>query len=218
MNTFSLNVTSLPPFSGNKPESAIIMCHGFGGDGKDISFLGQGWRRHLPSSIFLCPDAPDVCSINPSGYQWFDLSNNQEDVLLAKSLVAEKKLSFFIEEIKKEYQLPSEKIALVGFSQGCMISIQTAMKLKEKIACLIGYSGKIINKKNIIENISSRPKIFLMHGDHDTIVPASHLLEAKEFFLQQNIKIKVKLFKNCEHKIPVEGSSLGLDFLRKNLS
>ena len=188
MNTFSLNVTSLPPVSGNKPESAIIMCHGFGGDGKDISFLAQGWRRHLPSSIFLCPDAPEVCPINPSGYQWFDLSSNQEDVLLAKSLIAEKKLSFFIEEIKKEYQLPSEKIALVGFSQGCMISIQTAMKLKEKIACLIGYSGKIINKKNIIENISSRPKIFLMHGDQDTIVPASHLLEAKDFFCNKILK------------------------------
>ena len=217
MNTFSLNVTSLPPVSGNKPESAVKMCHGYGGDGNDISQLAQSWRRHLPSSIFLCPDAPEICSINPSGYQWFDLSTDKEDILLEKSLVAEKKLSFFIDEIKTQYQLPFQKIALVGFSQGCMISIQTAIKLKEKIACLIGYSGKIINKKNLTESILSKPKMFLMHGDQDAIVSASHLLEAKEFFFQHNIKIKIKLFKNCEHKIPVEGSSLGLDFLRKNL-
>ena len=56
-----------------------------------------------------------------------------------------------------------------------------------------------------------------MHGDKDTVVFPSHLLEAKDYLAQNGLKIKTKLFKNCEHKISVEGSSLGLDFLRKNL-
>ena len=56
-----------------------------------------------------------------------------------------------------------------------------------------------------------------MHGDRDTNVSPSHLLESKEFLVQQSLKIRTKLFKNCEHKISVEGSSLGLEFLRKNL-
>ena len=91
------------------------------------------------------------------------------------------------------------------------------IKKKEKINCLIGYSGKIINKKSLSNNINSKPKIFLMHGENDTIVSPLHLLEAKEFLANQNIKIKTKLFKNCEHNIPVEGLSLGLEFLKKNL-
>ena len=56
-----------------------------------------------------------------------------------------------------------------------------------------------------------------MHGENDTIVSPTCLLEAKEYLKNQGIKIKTKFFKNCEHRIPVEGSSLGLTFLRKNL-
>tara|TARA_B100000686_G_C16512121_1_gene822697 strand:- start:608 stop:793 length:186 start_codon:yes stop_codon:yes gene_type:complete len=56
-----------------------------------------------------------------------------------------------------------------------------------------------------------------MHGANDTIVSPIHLLEAKEYLINCGLKIKTKLFKDCEHRIPVEGVSLGLDFLRKNL-
>ena len=90
-------------------------------------------------------------------------------------------------------------------------------KKKEQINSLIGYSGKVINQKHLLENIKSKPKIYLMHGANDTIVSPTHLLEAKEFFHKCGLKIKTKLFKNCEHKIPVDGVSLGLSFLRKNL-
>ena len=98
-----------------------------------------------------------------------------------------------------------------------MISIQVGLKKKKKINCLIGYSGKVINQKHLLNNIDSKPKILLMHGENDTIVPPTHLLEAKEYFKNQGINIKIKMFKNCEHRIPVEGSSLGLSFLKKNL-
>ena len=85
------------------------------------------------------------------------------------------------------------------------------------MGCLIGYSGKVINQKHLSDNINSKPKIFLMHGANDTIVSPIHLLEAKQYLNSHGLKIKTKLFKNCEHRIPVEGTSLGLAFLRKNL-
>ena len=122
-----------------------------------------------------------------------------------------------MDQVLDNFQLLPNNLALVGFSQGCMMIIQIALKKKKQINCLVGYSGKIINKRHLSDNIVSRPKIFLMHGDRDTIVSPSYLLESKEFLIQQSLKIKTKLFKNCEHKIPVEGSSLGLEFLRKNL-
>ena len=217
MINYNLDVTSILPISKNKPHHAIVLCHGYGGDGKDISSLAINWQRFLPDAIFLCPNAPEVCSINPQGYQWFDLNSEKEEAILEKSLVAEEKLNTFIDQVLDNLQLEPNNLALVGFSQGCMISVQVGIKKKEQINCLIGYSGKIINQKHLSDNINSKPKMFLMHGENDTIVSPTHLLEAKEYLKKQGINAKIKMFKKCEHRIPVEGSSLGLGFLKKNL-
>jgi len=217
MTNYVLDFASVSPLSKKEPRQAIILCHGYGGDGKDISSLAINWRRFLPDAIFLCPNAPEVCTINPQGYQWFDLDSEKEEIILEKSLVAEEKLSKFIDEVIDNFKLEPTNLALVGFSQGCMISIQVGLKKKEQVSCLVGYSGKVINQKHLSNNINSKPKIFLMHGENDTIVSPAHLSEAKGFFEDNGFKIKTKLFKNCEHRIPVEGSSLGLAFLKKNL-
>ena len=217
MTNYILNTTTISPLSKNKPKQAIVLCHGYGGDGKDISILAINWQRFLPDAIFLCPNAPEVCSVNPQGYQWFDLTSEKEEVILEKSLVAEEKLSKFLNQVFDNFQLQPTQIALAGFSQGCMIGIQTAIKKKEKINCFIGYSGKVINQKHLSENINSKPKFFLLHGENDTIVLPTHLLEAREYLKIHGINVKTKMFKNCEHKINVEGSSLGLNFLKKNL-
>ena len=212
---YSLNAILLK--SGSQIKNAIILCHGYGGDGKDISVIANYWKNFLPNTLFLCPDAPEVCKVNPAGFQWFDLMDQSEDEILSKSLVAENKLNKFIDEVKEKNQLKTEEISLVGFSQGCMISLQTALKRKDSIKCLIGYSGKILNLGHLSKNILSRPEIYLMHGDKDQVVPISHLLEAQEFFLNEKYEINTKIFKNCEHRIPTEGLSTGLEFLKKNL-
>jgi len=217
MTNYNLEAISISPFSKNKPQQVIVLCHGYGGDGKDISTLAINWQRFLPEAIFLCPNAPEICAVNPQGYQWFDLSSDKEELILEKSLIAEEKLNTFIDQILNDFQLEPNNLALVGFSQGCMVSIQIALKKKKQISCLIGYSGKVINQKHLSDNIHSKPKIFLMHGANDTLVPPTHLLEAKEYLVKHGLKIKTKMFKDCELRIPVEGVSLGLEFLKKNL-
>ena len=217
MTNYILDVISVPPLSKNKPRHAIVLCHGYGGDGKNISALAINWQRFLPDAIFLCPNAPEVCTVNPQGYQWFDSTIEKEEVILEKSLMAEEKLNTFLDQVFDNFQLEPTNLALVGFSQGCIVSIQVVLKKKEQINCIIWYSGKVINQKHLSNNINSKPKIFLMHGANDTIVPPTHLLEAKEYLNKCGLKIKIKLLKNCDHKIPVEGSSLGLGSLKKNL-
>ena len=218
MTKYILNTTSVSPLLKNKPKQIIVLCHGYGGDGKNISTLAINWKRFLPEAIFFSPDAPEICAVNPNGYQWFDLTSENEEIILEKSLKAEEKLNKFLDQVLDDFQLSPSNLALVGFSQGCMMSIQVGLKKKEKINSLIGYSGKIINKKNLANNINSKPKIFLMHGDNDKIVSPVHLLEAKEYLNRHGMKIKTKIFKDCDHQIPVEGSSLGLEFLKKNFS
>jgi len=217
MTNYNLEVMSIAPLSKNKPQQIVVLCHGYGGDGRDISILATNWQRFLPEAVFLCPNAPEVCALNPRGYQWYDLSSDKEEVILEKSLVAEVKLNTFLDQVLDNFQLETTNLALVGFSQGCMMSIQIALKKKEQINCLIGYSGKVINQEHLSDKIKSKPKIFLMHGVNDTIVLPTHLLEAKEYLKNQGLKIKTKMFEDCEHRIPVEGASLGLGFLRKNL-
>ena len=203
--SYSLNTTIINPISKQKPKNAVILCHGYGGDGNDISILANYWKNYLPDTIFLCPDAPEKCAVSSVGYQWFDLMDQSKQQILTKSLVAEMKLNQLIDEVKVQNNLQANKIILGGFSQGCMISLQTGIKRKDKINSIIGYSGKIIDTEHLSKNIVSRPKVILMHGDKDEIVPINFFLEAKEFFIKNNYPVELKSFKNCEHRIPQEG-------------
>ena len=216
--TYSLNTIVLDPLSKNKPKNAVILCHGYGGDGNDISILANYWRSYLTDTIFICPDAPEKCAASPSGFQWFDLMDQTAEQVLTKSLVAERKLNKLIDEVKKYNHLESNQIIIGGFSQGCMITLQTGIKRKDKINSIIGYSGRIIDIDHLSKNMNSRPNIILMHGDIDQIVTVDSFLEAKDFFGKNNYEIETKIFKNCEHRIPIEGSSLGLQFIKKHFN
>ena len=89
MTSYILDVVTVPPLSKNKPCQAVILCHGYGGDGKDISMLTLNWKRFLPNTIFLCPDGHEKCPINPSGFQWFDQSKDDPKYIIEQSLKAE---------------------------------------------------------------------------------------------------------------------------------
>ena len=215
--TFCLNTTIIKPEDNYEVKNAIVLLHGYGGDGKDISLITYNWKRFLKNTIFLCPDAHEQCSINPNGYQWFDLSKDDPNYILEESLKAEEKVNKFIKEVQQKYNLDKSNICISGFSQGCMMSINVGLCSNEKFNSIIGFSGKIIDKKNLSLRIKSKTNILLIHGDSDQIVPASSLLDAKDFFLRHKINIVTKLLQNCDHHIPIEASSLALDFIKKNI-
>ena len=214
--TFSLNTKIIYPDKENEIKNAIILLHGYGGDSNDISILSLNWKRFLPNTIFLCPDGPQQCPINPRGFQWFDLSKDDPIYILDESIKAEDKLKVFINEIKNEYNLNNSNICLSGFSQGCMMSINIGLTSNENFNCVVGFSGKIIDKTNLLTRITSKTKMFLIHGDLDVVVSSSYLLEAKDFLLRNNIDVETKLIKNCEHHIPIEASSIALNYIKKN--
>ena len=188
--TFCLESTIIEPEKGNDIKNVVLLFHGYGGDGNDISTLTLNWKRHLPNTIFICPNGHEPCAINPSGYQWFDLRYDDPNYILDEFLKAEKKLSQFLDEIKNEYKIDNNQIILSGFSQGCMMSINVGLTSKKPFNCIVGFSGKIID----LDNLKNRRKNFtdtlLIHGDQDDIVSPTHLLEAKDFFLRENINIE----------------------------
>ncbi len=215
---FSLNTIVIKPKKNLPITNAIILLHGYGGDGKDISMLTLNWRRFLPNTVFLCPDGHEICSINPSGFQWFDLSKEDPIHILNQSIKAEKKIIKFIEEIKKNFNLDSSKICLSGFSQGSMLSINLGLTSDENYACVVGFSGKIINKEDLLRRKKSNTKFLLIHGDLDEVVPPTSLLEAKDFLIRNNIYVKTNMIKGCGHHISVQASSLALNFIREHIT
>ena len=214
--TFCLDTTIIEPEDKNI-KNAIILLHGYGGDGKDISTLSLNWKRHLPNTVFICPNGHEPCTINPSGYQWFDLTNDNPDYILEQSLKAEKILNQFINEIKQRFSLQNSKICLAGFSQGCMMSINLGLTSESEYNCIIGFSGKIINPKDLEIRKKNSTQTLLIHGELDQVVPPNFLLEAKDFFIRNNIVIDTHLIKNCDHHIPIESSSIALNYILKKL-
>mgnify|MGYP001392863675 CR=1 FL=1 len=215
--TFCLDTTIISPENDEEVKNAVILLHGYGGDGNDISMLTLNWKRFLKNTVFLCPNGHEKCQINPLGFQWFDLTIEDQQYIIKRSLEAEKVIKIFIEEVKNKYNLTNGNIVLCGFSQGCMMSINTGLTLEEEFNCIIGFSGKIIDTNNLQKRIKNKSKILLIHGDQDEIVSFNYLLEAKDFFKRNKFEIQTNLIKNCGHHIPIEASSIALNFIKKNL-
>ena len=216
--TFCLETTLIKPENKVKIQSAIILLHGYGGDGKDISALSLNWKRHLPNTVFICPNGHQKCSINPTGYQWFDLTKDNPEYILKETKNAEKKLNTFIHEVKKEFNLENNNICLSGFSQGCMMSINLGLISDQEYGCIVGFSGKIIDQRDLKSRKKVSTPTLLIHGDSDQVVPPNFMLEAKDFFIRNNIRIETHLIKNCDHHIPAEASSIALNYILKKFT
>ena len=214
--TFSLTTTVIKPEKDILIKNVIILLHGYGGDGKDISMVTLNWKRFLPNTIFLCPNGHEACPVNPKGFQWFDLTKDDPQYILEQSKKAEEKLLQFINEVKIKYNFKNSQICLSGFSQGCMMSINLGLTSNENYNCIVGFSGKIINQEDLAKRKISSTKMLLLHGDLDIVVQPTFLLEAKDFLIRNNIEVETSMIKNCEHHISVEASSMALNYIKNN--
>ena len=213
--TFCLDSTIIKPEKNKDINNLVLLLHGYGGDGKDISVLTLNWKRYMPNTIFVCPNGHQSCEVNPIGYQWFDLTKDDAEYILIETLKAEEKINKFLDEIKEEYNLENNKIILCGFSQGCMMSINIGLTSQKPFNCIVGFSGKIINKDDLKKRKKCSSNTLLIHGELDDIVSPTYLLEAKDFLLRENVEVETHLLKNCGHHIPIDASSIALNYMLK---
>ena len=204
----------------NKSENCsklIFILHGYGADFNDLFSIATYWQRFLPDAFFCVPNAPNPCQVNPAGFEWFDLMQTDNDKITQESLVSLEKLQETIDQKLDDLKIEHNKLILVGFSQGTMMSVQYAIRQKKKIAGVLGYSGKIYNYELLEKEIISKPRMRFLHGNIDEIVPIDEMYKSVEFLKKKDFEVDCKAYEGLGHSISPDGLSDGLDFI-KNLT
>ncbi len=202
------------PAGGDEIAQLVILCHGLGSDGKDLIELAPYYAKVLPNAKFLSPNAPFPCDMTPYGYQWFSLQERTEEAMLAGAKMAHPILNAFIDQQLETHNLTDDKLALIGFSQGTMMSLFTAPRRRHPVAGVVGYSGRLIGKDLTASEINCRPPMVMINGDQDELVPAEAQPIAVEALSAAGIEIQGHIRPGLGHSIDEEGIRIAQDFLR----
>ena len=205
------------PKSGKKPQSMAILLHGLGSNGEDLIDLARYWENALPDTVFLSPDAPFPCDMAPYGRQWFSLQNWSPISILRGAQDAEPILNDYIDKMLEQYGLTDDKLALVGFSQGTMMSLYAGPRREKRIAGILGYSGALVGAETLALPSVHKVPVHLIHGDADTVVPLAAYHMAKTALELGGFEVSGGVTRGLPHSIDNDGIESGAKFLHKVL-
>lgn len=214
---------TLPPASGFKPDSIVVLIHGYGSNGKDLLALGQAWAPQLPNTLFVAPDGPTPSDLNPYGNQWFGLddwnpSQKMTKVQLARMVKDIQTLtpSFnrYLDQLLKTHDLPPEKLAIVGFSQGAMVALHLGLH-RPQCAGVIAYSGAFLDDPQEVK--IAHPPVLLIHGMDDQLLSSTFSKIAEGHLKHLHVPVTLSLLPGLGHGIDEAGVEIGATFLKKHL-
>jgi phospholipase/carboxylesterase len=205
------------PADGKPPRALVILLHGYGADGNDLIGLAPYWARDLPQVGFVSPHAPFPCEMSPMGRQWFSLGDRSPESMLAGTRMAAQVIDGFIDDEMKRFDLSADRIALVGFSQGTMMSLFVGPRRSEQIAGIVGFSGRLIAPDLMADEVRTKPPVTLVHGEADEMVPAAALGQAVSGLEAVGIEVESEMRPYLGHSIDEQGLRIGLAFLKRVL-
>ncbi|HID68343.1 MAG TPA: phospholipase [Roseibacterium sp.] len=209
------------PSQSGETKSLVVFLHGYGADGKDLLGLADPLAEHLPDTVFVAPDAPERSSVNPAGFQWFPIpwiDGSSEEVASEGMERAVTDLNAFLDHVMAEHGVAAAETALVGFSQGTMIALHIAPRRDEEFACVVGFSGRLLEPEALVDEVVVRPPILLLHGDADDVVPPQSLPEAVDGLEAAGWEeVYAHVMQGTGHGIAPDGLSVALAFLRDKL-
>ncbi len=214
----SLSGPSFPPQSGGKPNRLVILLHGLGADGNDLIGLAPYWAPLLPETEFLSPNAPFPCDMAPYGYQWMSVRDPSPEARLAGARAAAGILDAFIDDELSKRGLAESQLALVGFSQGTMMSLYVGPRRERQLAGIVGFSGRLIAPALLKDEIRSRPPVLLVHGTEDAMVPYSSMAEAESALSDAGVAVETLTCPGVGHGIDEQGLRDGGEFLKRVLN
>jgi phospholipase/carboxylesterase len=212
--TPALSGPSRPPASGGRPSRLVIFLHGLGADGNDLIGLAPHWAPLLPTAEFLSPNAPFPCDMAPYGYQWFSAQDRSPTAVLAGVRAAAPFLQAFIDDALAERGLDEDDLALVGFSQGTMMSLFVGFRRAKPVAGIVGFSGRLLAPELLGEELRSRPRTLLVHGTDDPLVPYESLDIAEAALEGAGVPVETLTCEGIGHSIDENGLRRGGSFLK----
>lgn len=212
-----LSGPSLPPAAGGPARALVVLLHGVGADGDDLIELAPHWADRLPHAAFLSPNAPFPCDLAPYGRQWFSLQDRTPAALLAGARMAAPILDAFLDAELAARGLGPDRLALVGFSQGCMMALHCGLRRPAPPAAIVGYSGALVGAERLAAEAAGRPPVLLVHGDMDQVVPFAALAQAEAALRAAGVPVETHACPDLDHTIDAEGLGLGSAFLARAL-
>lgn len=210
---FSLDGPRLAPAGGGKPRQLVLLLHGLGADGNDLIGLAPYFAQALPHAMFVSPHAPFPCDMAPMGRQWFSLQDRSPPMVLAGVQAAAPILNGYVDAERDRHGLADRDVALLGFSQGTMMSLYVALRRAQPIAGVVGYSGALVGAELLKDEVRAKPPVLLIHGDADPIVPFQAMEGAARALRAAGVPVATLPRPGLPHSIDEEGIAAGIDFL-----
>jgi phospholipase/carboxylesterase len=199
------------------PQSLVVLLHGFGANGDDLIPLAREWQPHMPSAAFVSPNAPQQIPEYAGGLQWFPLAFRDPDAYWRGVNAAAPALDAFIDAELARLGLGAERLALVGFSQGCMMALHTGLRRSVAPAAIVGLSGRIIGEEHLQQEARCSPPILLMHGEADDLIPVEAMHHTREALAQAGFAVEWHVRPGLGHGIDMETIAVSGDFLARHL-
>jgi phospholipase/carboxylesterase len=203
----------LPPKSGGAPKQLMVLLHGYGADGSDLISLGWQWREHWPDMMFVSPNAPDPCEINPAGFQWFALQLDRIAGRLDGVVTAAPVIVNFLIDLWAQTGLGPRDTVLCGFSQGSMMALNVGLSLDQPVAAIVAFSGALV----LPEGAKVKPPVALIHGEEDGVLEAGLSRLAAQELMGQGVEVALHISPGTGHGIAPDGLAFATEFLGRQL-
>ncbi|MPY76292.1 MAG: prolyl oligopeptidase family serine peptidase [Alphaproteobacteria bacterium] len=215
---FELDGPRFGPAAGGPAQQLVILLHGLGADGQDLIGIAPHWAQVLPNAAFVSPNAPFPCDMAPHGYQWFSVQDRSPEAMLSGVRMAAAPLDAFIDRELESAGLDESRTALVGFSQGTMMSLFVGPRRARQLAGIVGFSGRLIAPELLADEIKSRPPVLLAHGTADEVVPYASLDHAANGLRAAGIAVETLSCPGIGHGIDQSGLVRAAEFLHEALT
>lgn len=208
----------LAPLSGGSPKALVVLVHGYGSNGDDLISLAAMIQPALPDVAFAAPNAPSLLPHMADARQWWPIESFSAAERAAGAAAAAPDLDAFLDQELERNRLTHERLLLVGFSQGTMMSLHVGLRRPEPLAGIIGISGMLVAPDRLSAEIRSRPPVLLIHGTADEVVPFRSLDLAMTALTAAGVHVEIHVSPGVGHTVGQDGLAAATSFAARVLA
>jgi phospholipase/carboxylesterase len=194
-------------------QAVVVLLHGVGSDARDLMPLADAWRDALPGVAFVSLDGIEPFDGGFGGRQWFSLRELHDANRIERIALAAATLEVRLDEELAHWRLGYDALALVGFSQGAIMSLFHVATRPEGAAAVVAYAGRLVTP--VVAK--SRTPLTLVHGADDDVIPAVESERAAGAFSDAGYAVSAYALPDVGHTITPDGALLGRDALVRAL-